>query len=78
MDNCHNMEKELSEELNEGAGYDPGNLGTIQEAEEFGYQSDNDNTVYLPPGTLKRKVEREDDVVTRMKTYLPTLSEESS
>ena len=39
------------------AVYDPSNLGTIQEAEEYGYQSDSDTTMLIPRGRRRTQME---------------------
>ena len=49
--------KDDEDEFAEDAVYDPSNLGTIQEAEEYGYQSDSDTTMLIPRGRRKAQVE---------------------
>merc|ERR1719483_261446 len=56
--------KGQSDEYLDDAVYDPGNLGTIQEAEEYGYQSDSDTTMLIPHrGRMRKKLETDNKEV---------------
>ena len=72
--------KSQSDEYMEDTVYDPGNLGTIQEAEEYGYQSDSDTTMLIPRGRRRKKAdgdnEAEEDKLPTPDIPLATVVEE--
>ena len=72
--------KSQSDEYMEDTVYDPGNLGTIQEAEEYGYQSDSDTTMLIPRGRRRKKAdgdnEAEEDKLHTPDIPLATVVEE--
>jgi len=74
-----NLRKNQSEEYLDEDTYDPGNLGTIQEHEEYGYLSDSD-TVNLIPNARRRKELTTDkkDILKNTDTSLPAVQEEDT
>ena len=75
--------KGQSDEYLDDAVYDPGNVGTIQEAEEYGQQSDSDTTMLIPHrGRMRKKLETDnkevEDKLTVSDTPLDTVIEENN
>ena len=77
-DSNDNFHTKHSEEYMDEAVYDPGNLGTIQELEEYGYQSDSDTILLIPQARMKKKPspDNQDSEDNLGNTSLPTVDEE--